>query len=120
MVYFYMPPIKILFYLDKKTGQSPAQCWLNNLDADAREAGFARIRLLSEFGHELRRPHCENLGKGIYELRWKVNRVNYRLLYFFNGKDVVILSHGFTKQQSKVPEKEIKLAIARKRESREM
>jgi phage-related protein len=41
--------------------------------------------------------------------------VNYRILYFFHGKTAVVLTHGFSKQQAKVPPREIKTAVERKR-----
>ena len=55
----------------------------------------------------------ENLGEGIYELRAKSIGVNYRMLYFFHGQQAIVLSHGFHKQQAKVPPKEIELAKLR-------
>lgn len=38
--------------------------------------------------------------------------VNYRILYFFNGRQVAVLSHGITKEDV-VPPAEIERAIAR-------
>lgn len=37
------------------------------------------------------------------------------MLYFFYGRTAVVVSHGFGKQQSKVPKREIELAIKRKK-----
>ena len=54
------------------------------------------------------------LRGGIRELRAKVGTVNYRILYFFSGSDIVCLSHGITKEGG-VPEDEIDLAIQRKK-----
>ena len=65
------------------------------------------------FRHALRRPHADMLRDGIYELRARVGRVNYRMLYFFHGRDVAILSHGFTKERE-VPPAEIERALERK------
>ena len=45
----------------------------------------ARIELLADLGHELRRPAADYLRDGIYELRAKQGHVQYRLLYFFHG-----------------------------------
>jgi phage-related protein len=70
------------------------------------------LDLLRRFGHELRRPHADLLREGVYELRTRVGRVNYRILYGFIGKDVVLVSHGITKESS-VPDPEIDLAVAR-------
>ena len=54
-------------------------------------------------GHELRRPEADFLRDGIYELRAALQGINYRVLYFFHGREAVVLS------------KEIEWAIARKR-----
>lgn len=40
--------------------------------------------------------------------------VNYRILYFFHGKEAVVLAHGLTKERV-VPPREIDEAIRRKR-----
>jgi phage-related protein len=37
------------------------------------------------------------------------------MLYFFHGQKAVVLSHGFSKQQAKVPVREIRAAIERKK-----
>jgi phage-related protein len=64
-------------------------------------------------GHELRRPAADFLRDGIYELRPSYQGVNYRILYFFAGKNVVVVSHGL-KKESEVPAVEIRRAIDRK------
>ena len=38
--------------------------------------------------------------------------MNYRMLYFFSGHDVVVVSHGLKKERD-VPAKEIDLAVRR-------
>jgi phage-related protein len=92
----------------------PLLDWLDGLPERPRLACVARIELLAELGHRLRRPHAENLGEGIWELRAKVEGINYRILYFFHGQQAVVLSHGLIKQQAEVPATEIKRARARK------
>ena len=69
---------------------------------------------LAEFGHELRRPLADILRDGIYELRIRKGRVNFRILYFFHGKNVAMLGHALTKED-KVPKGDIDKAIRRKR-----
>lgn len=61
----------------------------------------------------MRRPAADFLRDGIYELRASYGSQQYRVLYFFHGRDAVVLSHGITKRQS-VPAVEIDRAIARK------
>lgn len=57
-----------------------------------------RLRLLAEHGHQLRRPYADYLEDGIYELRWHTGRVQYRILYFFHGRTMVVLAHAITKE----------------------
>ena len=71
------------------------------------------MRLLVNSGHELRRPAADFLRDGIYELRASYSGVQYRILYFFHGRDVVVLSHGITKGQ-RVSPAEIGRAIERR------
>ena len=49
----------------------------------------------------------------IYALRVRYQRVNYRMLYFFQGRTAVVISHGLVKERV-VPPKEIERAIERK------
>ncbi len=72
-----------------------------------------RLELLRDQGRELRRPYADHLRDGIHELRLEFGGVNYRILYFFHSAEVVVVTHGLTKE-AKVPAKEIDLAIERK------
>ena len=65
-----------------------------------------------QFGHELRRPAADYLRDEIYELRAKQGHVQYRLLYFFHGREVVVLAHALTKEDE-VPRTDIERAIKR-------
>jgi phage-related protein len=95
-------------------GNVPLLAWLGSLPAKAQDKCVVRIERLGKLGHELRRPEADYLRDDIYELRAKHLGVNYRLLYFFHGREAVVLSHGFSKQRAKVPRKEIELAVERK------
>jgi len=54
------------------------------------------------------------LGDGLHELRAKHGRVNYRILYFFHGRNVAVLAHALTKEKG-IPEIDIDRAMYRKR-----
>lgn len=112
-----MPKTSILFYQEKE-GNSPIVDWLRELKKTNRK-GFARcvgrISQLESTGYELRRPSADYLRDGIYELRAKHVKVQYRILYFFYGQNVAIVSHGIIKEQSAVPDIEIEQAIKRKK-----
>lgn len=108
-----MPATKVILFKEQD-GTVPLRDWLDVLDERPRLRCLALLSRLEQFGHELRRPLAENLGEGIYELRGKVDNVNYRILYFFHGRRAVVVSHGFTKQKAKVPKTEFHAARRRK------
>jgi phage-related protein len=108
-----MPRTKTVLYCEGD-GSVPLLDWLDTVPDKARAKCVARIERLREMGHELRRPEADFLRDGIYELRAALRGINYRVLYFFHGREAVILSHGLVKERV-VPPKEIEWAIARKR-----
>ena len=87
----------------KTTAMFP--CWIGCV---------AAIERLAAIGHELRRPLADFLRDGIYELRMRKGRVNYRILYFFHGRHLAILGHALTKED-KVPRPDIERALRRKK-----
>jgi phage-related protein len=89
----------------------PLLQWLESIKPKKAQAKvLARIQLLESLGHEIRRPHADMLEDGIYELRERFVSVQYRALFFFNGKTEAVITHGFTKEGSAVPPKEIERA----------
>jgi len=111
-----MPRTQLIFFKDK-AGTAPVVEWLAELLEENQKAWThcrAKIELLAEFGHELRRPSSDFLRDNIYELRAKQGHVQYRILYFFHGRNVAILAHSLTKQDE-IPAVDIERAIARKK-----
>ena len=51
----------------------------------------------------------------IWEVRIQHGNNIFRILGFFDGKNLVILNHAFTKKSQKIPKKEISVAEKRKR-----
>ncbi len=100
----------MVFFKDTKS--CPVLDWLNELDKRTLAKAYVRLQRLKELGHLLRRPEADYLRDGIYELRWKNGHVNFRVLYGFNGKELIILLHGLTKEKE-VPEKDIEQALSR-------
>jgi len=84
----------------KDDGTIPLIEWLDGLPEKARRNCIVKIERLRDMGFQLRRPDCDYLRDGIYELRAKHGTVNYRILYAFAGKNVVLLSHGCTKEKA--------------------
>jgi hypothetical protein len=111
-----MPKTLVVLFQERKD-EVPVRDWLRELaqsNAKAHVKGREAIRLLEDFGHELRRPHADFLCDGIYELRFRLGHVNHRILYFFHGRTAAVLSSGFTKE-AEVPRIEIERASERKR-----
>ena len=110
-----MPRTQVVFY--QEAGEAPVVNWLRDLMETNEKAWAhcrARIEMLAQLGHELRRPAADYLRDGIYELRARQGHVQYRILYFFHGRQVAILTHSLTKEDT-VPVVEIERAIRRKR-----
>lgn len=112
-----MPKTLIYFYKDSD-GKVPVYDWLMSLyrrDRDVFAKCTAKIGRLGEEGNQLRRPECDYLRDGIWELRIRCSSIHYRILYFFCGKNVCVLAHALTKE-GKVPSKAIAEAILRKQQ----
>src|SRR5437762_11646624 len=110
-----MPGTHVAFY-QEADGEAPVLKWLKELRRTNVRAWAncrARIELLAQFGHELRRPAADYLRDGIYELRAKQGHVQYRLLYFFHARQVAILAHSLTKDDN-VPDVDNARAVTRK------
>jgi phage-related protein len=105
-----MPPTKGVIFCEAN-GSAPLLDWLDGLPPKARDKCVVRIERLKAVGHELRRPEADILRDGIHELRARMGAINYRVLYFFDGRTAVI-SRGLTKE-SEVPNREIDLAVER-------
>ncbi len=97
-------------HYDKEDGTCPIAEFLDSLTTEERQKVLARIDLLEEMGPNLHRPYADTLGDGMHELRVRVTKLRYRILYFFCDRDDIVLTHGFTKKVHRVPPNEIKRA----------
>lgn len=107
-----MPQPEVIFY--KEDESVLVREWLGKLPTKVQKKCLTYIAQLEMQGHDLRRPVADFLRDGIYELRPSYQGVNYRILYFFVGRDVVVLSHGITKEGA-VPATQIDRAIERRK-----
>lgn len=92
-------------------GRVPILEWLEQLPTKAQDKCLARIIRLKQLGHRVRRPEADLLRDRIWELRAKLARNQYRMLYFFHGREAIILTHGFLKNERRVPRQQIEFAI---------
>jgi hypothetical protein len=112
-----MPQTVVLVFREAPGGEPPLVAWLAKLKKTERKAYakcLAFIETLEREGFTLQRPTAAPLRDGIYELRPTLRSMNYRILYFFCGKNTACLSHGIVKEDV-VPPAEIDLAVSRKR-----
>jgi phage-related protein len=108
-----MPLTEVVFYCED--GKAPVREWLRTLQVKAQIKCLAYLSQLENRGHELRRPVADLLRDGIYELRPSYAGVHYWILYFFAGKDAVVVSHDLIKEAA-VPVADIERAMARRPE----
>jgi len=108
-----MPRTETIIYQEKE-GDVPLLKWMDDLPPKVQDKLIDKVELLQKVGFSLRRPHCDILRDEIYELRAKRQKVNYRILYSFVGQNIVLLSHGCTKEDE-VPDIEIERAIRNKK-----
>ena len=106
-----MPEIRVDFF-EERNGIVPIHVWLDGLPVKARDRCLARLKRLRKFGHDLRRPDSAPLGDGLHELRVKFYRVNYRMIYFFDGRGAAVVCHGLAKE-SVVPKRDLRIAAER-------
>jgi hypothetical protein len=108
-----MPATEVRLFKNER-GLVPVQAWLDGLEEREPQA-YAEcldaILQLERKGYELRRPISGSLGDGIHELRIKIRKVHFRILYFFYGKNVAALSSGIRGKKGEVEPDEIKRAI---------
>ncbi len=109
-------PRTALYFYKAANGEVPVLTWLRDLRRTNRRAYtrcVAAVQELGAQGHELRRPLADYLQDGVYELRARVGRENYRVLYFFHGRNIAILTHALTKEAA-IPKSDLTRALDRK------
>ncbi|MGH7594705.1 MAG: type II toxin-antitoxin system RelE/ParE family toxin [bacterium] len=106
-----------IIYYETVDGDCPVRKFIEEFDLiRERPAIYARLALLEEHGPQLKRPYVDFLRDKIYELRFKISKKQVRILYFFTRGNTIILTHGFVKKTTKVPENEIERAIRYRRD----
>ncbi len=101
--------ITVEFYETGK-GEVPVIQFLQSLDTKFKVKVYAVIKLLAEFGNQLREPYSKSIGNGIFELRIQSGGGGARCLYFFYVDNRAVITHGFMKKTKKTPRREIERA----------
>ena len=103
-----------LFY-QLSGGKKPAKEFIESLNRKTRDLFVIKVKLIEEFGPSLRQPHTKNIGEGIFELRFKGQEGQIRVLFFFYYKRQIVFTNGFIKKTQKTPINEIRIAEARRK-----
>lgn len=104
-----------IFY-ETRDGKRLAERFIESLDQDTQDKFIIKQRLLQDFGPQLRHPHTEYLGEGIFELRFKGKEGQIRMLFFFFSGKRIIFTNGFIKKTQRSPRKEIETAYTRRKD----
>jgi phage-related protein len=80
---------------------------------EVRAKLLARVQMLREYGPSLDFPYCSQVEGKLRELRLRLGKTRYRVLYFFDERRTCVLLHGFTKNTEAVPPAEIHVALQR-------
>ena len=73
--------------------------WLDRLVVTEFAAVLPHIERLAERGSQLRMPASRALGDGLFELRFDIGRVAWRITYFFAADRRIVLLTVFRKQR---------------------
>jgi len=91
-------------------GKCPIREFIESRKGGDQAEIFALISALQERGPTLPRPYADLLEDGIHELRIRLYGDQFRVLYFFCFRRVIVLIHAFAKVTAKVPRVEIQKA----------
>ena len=106
----------IKFY-QTSSGTSPVEEFLDSLsDQRAQKVAWV-LRLVERFDRVPEQYLKKLVGTDqLWEIRVQAGGKNFRLLGFFDGPILLILTSGFVKKQQKTPRQEIELAQRRREE----
>ena len=96
-------------------GNSPVEEFLDSLTGKQAQKVLWVLQLIEELD-VIPRQYFKKLvdSEGIWEVRIQFGNDIFRLLSFFDGGTLLILTNGFAKKTQKTPTQEIALAVRRK------
>lgn len=73
--------------------------WMDRLSVTEFASTLPHVERLAERGNQLRMPASRSLGDGLFELRFDLTRLAWRITYFFASDRRVVLLTVFRKQR---------------------
>jgi len=96
------------------SGREPVREWLLGLSAEDRKVIGTDIKDV-EYSWPIGKPLIDSLGHGLWEVRSSLPRGRIARVIFCVAKGQMILLNGFIKKTQKTPQREIELALKRKK-----
>lgn len=109
--------MKTIAFYRTVAGNCPVEDHLDNLtDAQVTKIAWV-LKLIREIDHVPSKYFKKLVNTDdIWEVRIDVGKNTFRLLGFYYGKELIILTNSFQKKTQKTPKNEIELAEKRKKE----
>lgn len=105
---------KIIFYRNAN-GRSPVEEYLETLSNKQVEKCFFVLQLVESLDHvPIKFFKKLESTDDLWEVRVQLGNNIFRFLGFFDGFELVVLNHAFTKKTQKTPINDIKIAEQRK------
>jgi phage-related protein len=107
--------VRTINFYRRPNGQSPIEEFLDSLTGKQAQKFLWVLELIEEL-ETVPRQYFKKLvdSEGIWEVRVQFGNDIFRLLGFFDGGTLLILTNGFAKKTQKTPPQEIALAVRRK------
>ena len=109
---------RVYFYTDEH-GSNPVKAHFDELEVAHEQRIRTAIEYLAEVGIAIRRPESDTVHGPVKELRVRVGKVQYRILYFFLSKETAILLHSFVKKTRGIREHDIQVSERRMKDFEE-
>ena len=99
-----------VLYHETVGGKCPVRESIDSRKGRDRAKIFALISALQDRGPTLPLPYADLLADGIHELGIRLSGDQFRLLYFFCFRKLIVLTHTFAKVTAQAPQAEIQKA----------
>ena len=109
--------MKLIVFYTTKSGNCPVKAHLDKLSDNQVTTITWVLKLIQELDQVPARYFKKLTNTDdIWEVRVDVGKNTFRLLGFFQGRELIILTNSFQKKSQKTPMNEIKLAEKRKKD----
>ena len=102
------------YFYRSNSGREPVREWLQDLERADRKIIGEDIKDI-EFAWPIGMPLVRSLGQDLWEARSALTRRKIARVIFCIDENRMVLLHGFIKKTRKTPQKDIDLALKRKK-----